>query len=121
MCCFFAVFLVGLEEVDDDEVEEAGVASAGVGANRGGAICGSVTVGAVGVIAKGKGACWVGGGPNIGTTVLKPVWLGLRNDWLLNGGAKFWKGSINGCCCGVSGTPVAGLWPVAGDVPTGPT
>ena len=71
--CFFAVFLVGFEEVEDDEVEEAGVASDDVGAVGGGAICGSVTVGAVGVIANGKWACWVGGGPNIGTKVLNPV------------------------------------------------
>ena len=55
--CFFAVFLAGFEEVDEDVVEEAGLASDDVGAAGGAVICGSATVGAVGVIANGNWAC----------------------------------------------------------------
>ena len=53
--CFFAVFLAGFEDVDEDvkEEEEAGLANDGVGAG-GPAMCENAIVGAAGVIVSGK-------------------------------------------------------------------
>jgi hypothetical protein len=53
--CFFAVFLAGLEDVDDDvdEDEEAGLASEGVGVGVP-VICEIAIAGVVGVMVNGK-------------------------------------------------------------------